>query len=103
MDTKGHCYPKHIILQALDFKLRFALSYRDIEEMMKIRGVIVDYGVIQHRVYKFHLSVKLFLAALPLFVPIFCTKPWHKRISLHTSEANWRSNRCWGCRGARLL
>lgn len=37
MDTKGHCYPKQIILQALDFKLRFALSYRDIEEMMKIR------------------------------------------------------------------
>jgi putative transposase len=28
--------------------LRFTVSYRDIEEIMKIRGVIVDYAAIQH-------------------------------------------------------
>lgn len=32
MTTKGHCYPKSIILQAVYFKLRFTLSYRDVEE-----------------------------------------------------------------------
>jgi len=35
MNTKGHCYPKSIILQAVYFKLRFTLSYRDVEEIMK--------------------------------------------------------------------
>jgi putative transposase len=53
MNAKGHCYPKSIILQAVYFKLRFALSYRDVEEIMKIRGVLVDYATIQRWVYKF--------------------------------------------------
>jgi putative transposase len=37
MNTKEHCYPKYIILQAVYFKLRFTLSYRDVEEIIKIR------------------------------------------------------------------
>ncbi|PWJ95556.1 putative transposase [Flavobacterium araucananum] len=53
MNTKGHCYPKYIILQAVYFKLRFTLSYREVEEIMKIRGVIVDHATIQRWVYKF--------------------------------------------------
>jgi putative transposase len=53
MNTRGHCYPKHIILQAVYFKLRFRLSYRDVEEIMKIRGVLVDHATIQRWVYKF--------------------------------------------------
>ena len=43
---KGHCFPKVIILQAVYFKLRFTLSYRDIEELLRIRGVIVDHATI---------------------------------------------------------
>ncbi|MBE8726372.1 IS6 family transposase [Flavobacterium sp. KB82] len=42
MNTKGHCYPKYVILEAVYFKLRFTLSYRDVEEIMKSRGVLVD-------------------------------------------------------------
>ncbi|AYN04233.1 IS6 family transposase [Flavobacterium sp. 140616W15] len=53
MNTKGHCYPKYVILQAVYFKLGFTLSYRDVEEIMKIRGVIVDHATIQRWVYKF--------------------------------------------------
>ena len=30
---KHHRYPKSIILQAVYFKLRFTLSYRDVEEL----------------------------------------------------------------------
>lgn len=52
MNTKGHCYPKAIILQAVYFKLRFTLSYRDIEELMKIRGIAVDHATIQRWVFK---------------------------------------------------
>jgi putative transposase len=53
MNTKGYCYPKSIILQAVYFKLRFTLSYRDVEEIMKRRGVSVDHATIQSWVYKF--------------------------------------------------
>ena len=50
---KGHCFPKVVILQAVYFKLRFSLSYRDVEELLSIRGVEVDHATIQRWVYKF--------------------------------------------------
>ena len=48
---KGHCFPKVIILQAVYHKLRFTLSYRDIEELLRIRGVVVDHTTIQRWVF----------------------------------------------------
>ncbi|QGK75269.1 IS6 family transposase [Flavobacterium sp. SLB02] len=59
MNTKGHCYPKCIILQAVYFKLRFTLSYRDVEEIMKMRGVHFDHATIQRWVYKFTPFIEL--------------------------------------------
>ncbi len=50
---KGHCFPKEVILQAVYFKLRFSLSYRDVEELLSIRGVKVDHATTQRWVYKF--------------------------------------------------
>jgi len=50
---KGHCFPKTIILQAVYFKLRFSLSYRDVEELLAIRGIRVDHATIQRWVFKF--------------------------------------------------
>ena len=50
---KGHCFPKEVILQAVYFKLRFSLSFRDVEELLSIRGVKVDHATIQRWVYKF--------------------------------------------------
>ena len=50
---KHHRYPKAIILQAVYFKLRFTLSYRDVEELMQIRGVDVDHSSIQRWVFNF--------------------------------------------------
>jgi len=50
---KHHRYPKAIILQAVYFKLRFTLSYRDVEELLKIRGVKVDHSTIQRWLFKF--------------------------------------------------
>src|SRR5215217_4060030 len=50
---KGYCFPKEVILQAVYFKLRFSLSYRDVEELLSIRGVKVDHAIIQRWVYKF--------------------------------------------------
>ena len=49
---KGHSFPKSNILYAVYCKLRFGLSYRDIEELMSIRGVKVDHATIQRWVFK---------------------------------------------------
>jgi len=59
MNTKGHCYSKFIIMQAVYFKLRFKLSYRDVEEIMKMRGVHVDHATIQHWINKFAPLVEM--------------------------------------------
>ena len=58
MIYKHHRYPKAIILQAVYFKLRFTLSYRDVEELLKIRGVKVDHSTIQRWVFKFSSLVE---------------------------------------------
>ena len=50
---KGHCFPKEVILQAVYFKLRFSLSYRDVEELISIRRVTVGQATEQRWVYKF--------------------------------------------------
>ena len=56
---KHHCFPKEIILQAVYFKLRFSLSYRDIEELLSIRGVKVDHSTIQRWVFKFSPLIEM--------------------------------------------
>jgi len=55
---KHHRYPHIIIQQAVYFKLRFSLSYRDIEELMAIRGVKVDHSTIQRWVFKFSKEIE---------------------------------------------
>lgn len=55
---KHHRFPKSIILQAVYFKLRFTLSYRDVEELLQIRGVEVDHSTIQRWVFKFSSEVE---------------------------------------------
>jgi putative transposase len=59
MDTKGHCFPESIIIQAVYLKLHFAQSYRDVEEIMRIRGEEVDHATIQRWVYKFMPEIEL--------------------------------------------
>ncbi len=39
LKTKGSWYPKEVIVHAVYLKLRFSLSYRDIEEILKDRGL----------------------------------------------------------------
>ncbi len=50
---KGYCFPKEDILQAVYFQLRFSLTYREVEELLSIRGVRVDHATIQRWVYQF--------------------------------------------------
>jgi len=55
---KHHRYPQIIIQQAVYFKLRFTLSYRDVEELMAIRGIKVDHSTIQRWVFKFSEGIE---------------------------------------------
>ncbi|MEJ6491724.1 MAG: IS6 family transposase, partial [Crocinitomicaceae bacterium] len=41
---KRHRYPRVVILHAVYLKLRFTLSYRDVEELLSMRGVQVDHS-----------------------------------------------------------
>ncbi|MDE1462192.1 IS6 family transposase [Spartinivicinus poritis] len=54
---KGCHFPKCVVLQAVYYYLRFALSYRDIEELMQDRNVPVDHSSIQRWVVAY--SAKL--------------------------------------------
>jgi IS6 family transposase len=39
----GFCFPPDVIVLAVRWYLRFALSYRDVEELLAERGVQVDH------------------------------------------------------------
>ena len=43
---KGKHYPKEVILFAVYFYVRYAVSYHDLEEIMAERGVDVDHATI---------------------------------------------------------
>lgn len=49
----GCQFPKCVVLQTVYYYLRFALSYRDIEELMQDRNVDVDHATIQRWVTKY--------------------------------------------------
>ncbi len=52
-DYKRHRYPPAIIAYAVWLYFRFALSYRDVEELLAERGVIVTYETIRQWCRKF--------------------------------------------------
>lgn len=45
-DFKGSHYPKSVILYAVFFYVRYAVSYRDLEEIMAERGFEVDHATL---------------------------------------------------------
>jgi putative transposase len=55
---KHHRYPRAISLLAVYFKLRFTLCYRDVEELMRIRGLNIDHSTIHYWVFKFSPTIE---------------------------------------------
>jgi putative transposase len=53
IDFKGKHFCKDIIMMAVRWYVAYALSYRDIEELMRERGVDVDHATIQRWVFEF--------------------------------------------------
>ena len=46
---KGFRYPQEIISHAVWLYFRFSLSYRDVEDLLAERGIIVTYETIRQR------------------------------------------------------
>jgi putative transposase len=57
IDFKGAHYPKSVILYAVYFYVRFAVSYRDLEEIMAERGVDVDHATLNRWVEKYSSAI----------------------------------------------
>ena len=53
LSFKGRHFPKAIILMAVRWYVAYALSYRDIEELMNERGVKVDHATVQRWVVEY--------------------------------------------------
>ena len=53
IDFKGSHYPRSVVLFAVTFYLRYSVSYRDLEEIMKERGVEVDHSNLNRWVIKY--------------------------------------------------
>jgi putative transposase len=54
---KGAHFPKYIILYAVFFYVRYAVSYRDLEEIMEARGVKVDHSTLNRWVIQYSSSL----------------------------------------------
>ncbi len=50
---KGFCSSPELIMLFVYMKCRFSLSYRDLEEIMSIRGALVDHATLQRWVMRF--------------------------------------------------
>ncbi len=50
-EFNGYSVSPEIIMMFVYMKLRFTLSYRDLEEMMSMRGSIIDHSTVQRWTY----------------------------------------------------
>jgi len=57
IDFKGSHHPKDVIWYAVFFYVRYAVSYRDLEEIMAERGVQVDHATLNRWVVKYSPSI----------------------------------------------
>ena len=53
IDFKGSHYPKDMILYAVFFYVRYAVSYRDLEEVMEERCVGIDHATLNRWIVKY--------------------------------------------------
>ena len=53
INFKGTHYPKDVILYAVFLYVRYAVSYRDLEEIMLERGINVDHTTLNRWVVKY--------------------------------------------------
>ena len=50
---KGAQFPQDVILHAVFFYVRYGVSYRDLEEILAERGVVVDHATLNRWVVRY--------------------------------------------------
>jgi transposase, IS6 family len=70
----GFRFPPEVIVLAMRWYLRYALSYRDVEELLAERGVVVDHVTIYRWVQRF----------TPLLIE--AARPCHQRLAAAFTE-----------------
>ncbi|MND40581.1 hypothetical protein D3C80_313220 [compost metagenome] len=53
VDFKGSHFPKNVILHAVFFYIRYPVSYRDLQEILAERGVVVDHATLNRWVIRY--------------------------------------------------
>lgn len=57
IDFKGAHFPNSVILYAVYFYVRYAVSYRDLQEIMAERGVDVDHATLNRWVVRYSTKI----------------------------------------------
>ena len=65
----GYRFPSEVITVAVRWYLRYGLSYRDVEELLAERGIVVDHVTVYRWVQRFHALVRRLRSAVP-------ARPW---------------------------
>src|SRR5664279_1617909 len=85
LSMKGMRFPKEIILVCIRWYSAYALSYRNLEEMMKERGVVVDHSSVSRWAIRF----------LPLLEKIFRKRKRPVGVSWRMNETYIKVNGQW--------
>ena len=64
----GYRFPPEIIQQAIWLYVRFTLSFRDVEDLLAERGILVSYETVCPSAATFHLSRSLGEMTSPNFI-----------------------------------
>ncbi len=70
-------YPKDVILYAVFFYVRYAVSYRDLEEIMEEKCVKVDHSILNRWVIQYSSSLAL-AAIKSVNAPLRLSGEWMK-------------------------
>ena len=57
INFKGTQFPKDVILYAVFFYVRYGVSYRDLEEILEERGVVVDHATLNRWVIRYSPAI----------------------------------------------
>lgn len=92
---KGSYYPKDVILYAVFFYVRYAASYRNLEEIMAERGVVVDHTTLNRWMVKYSPLIvceahrRNEAAATNFFKRTITNNGWPKNVVIDKSGANF--------------
>ena len=82
---KGAHYPKEVILYAVFFYVRYGVSYRDLEEIMRERGVLVDHSTLNRWVERYSCEI----ANVARYRKAPCDRSWRMDETYIKVKGSW--------------